>query len=109
MRDAALAFAAIAPTKPDHHYTRLYGGLGPPEPHLRGVTAAPARLDGVRLGIFRAHAHDADQVRAHLNPNPNPDPDPNPILTLTLTLTPTPTTRTRLGLILTLTLTLTLS
>jgi Asp-tRNA(Asn)/Glu-tRNA(Gln) amidotransferase A subunit family amidase len=61
VRDAALAFAAIAPTKPDHHYTRLYGGLGPPEPHLRGVTAAPARLDGVRLGIFRAHAHDADQ------------------------------------------------
>jgi len=61
VRDAALAFAAIAPTKPDHHYTRLYGGLGPPEPHLRGVTAAPARLDGVRLGIFKAHAHDADQ------------------------------------------------
>ena len=61
VRDAALAFAAIAPTKPDHHYTRLYGGLGPPEPHLRGVTAAPTRLDGVRLGIFKAHAHDADQ------------------------------------------------
>ena len=61
VRDAALAFAALAPTKPDHHYTRLYGDLGPPEPHLRGVAAAPARLDGVRLGIFRAHAHDAEQ------------------------------------------------
>ena len=96
VRDAALGFAAIAPTKPHHHYTRLYGGDGPPAPHLRGVAAAPSRLDGVRLGLFKAHAHDADQVRTHLRPepntepnhapnpepnhapNPNPDPEPNP-------------------------------
>ena len=113
VRDAALGFAAIAPTKPHHHYTRLYGGDGPPAPHLRGVAAAPSRLDGVRLGLFKAHAHDADQVRTHLRPEPNPEPNhvPNPELnhaltltltlsqTLTLTLTatpaPTPTARTR--------------
>ena len=68
VRDAALGFAAIAPTKPDHHYTRLYGGAGPPAPHLRGVAAAPSRLDGVRLGLFKAHAHNADQVRTHPSP-----------------------------------------
>ena len=111
VRDAALGFAAIAPTKPHHHYTRLYGGDGPPAPHLRGVAAAPSRLDGVRLGLFKAHAHDADQVRTHLRPEPNtepnhaPNPEPNHALTLTLSLTltltltptpaPTPTARTR--------------
>ena len=80
VRDAALGFAAIAPTKPHHHYTRLYGGAGPPAPHLQGVAAAPSRLDGVRLGLFKAHAHDAEQVRAHLRPEPNPEPNhvPNP-------------------------------
>ena len=92
VRDAALGFAAIAPTKPHHHYTRLYGGDGPPAPHLRGVAAAPSRLDGVRLGLFKAHAHDADQVRTHLRPEPNPEPnhapnpEPNHALTLTRTL-----------------------
>ena len=111
VRDAALGFAAIAPTKPHHHYTRLYGGAGPPAPHLQGVAAAPTRLDGVRLGLFKAHAHDADQVRTHLRPEPNtepnhaPNPEPNHALTLTLSLTltltltptpaPTPTARTR--------------
>uniref|UniRef100_A0A7S2SUD1 Amidase domain-containing protein n=1 Tax=Rhizochromulina marina TaxID=1034831 RepID=A0A7S2SUD1_9STRA len=66
--DAALAYAVIAPSVPNHFYSILYdnGERGPPSPHLSGVSEAVAgttRMDlaGVRLGIYWEHFNDSDE------------------------------------------------
>ena len=68
VRDAALAYAVMSPTQPGHFYTRLYGGDGPPAPHLQGFRAAAGGkcqerqcMQGVRLGFFRAMLADAEE------------------------------------------------
>lgn len=63
-RDAAITHAVISPNEPDHFFTALYGGDGPPDAHLDGFARAQGdtALDGVSIGIFRAQAADADPV-----------------------------------------------
>ena len=62
-RDAALAYAVIAPSLPGHFYTTLYGGGGvyPPVPHLHRFQDCDD-LAGVRLGVFREYFDDAHPI-----------------------------------------------
>ena len=60
MKDAALAYAVMSPSAPNHFYSQLYGGNGcaPPVPHLHAFTST-SDLSGVRLGMFREWFSDA--------------------------------------------------
>jgi Asp-tRNA(Asn)/Glu-tRNA(Gln) amidotransferase A subunit family amidase len=54
----AVVYQIIAQVGATHHYSRLYGGVGPPPPHLAGFNQV-ASLEHSRLGVFTAHFEDA--------------------------------------------------
>ena len=60
-RDAALAYAVMAPNQPGHFHTEIYGGHGPPVPHLAGYSGDPSSLRGLRVGVYRPHMEDAPE------------------------------------------------
>lgn len=59
VRDAALAYAVMAPSEPGHFYSTEYGRGGPPAPHLKGFEHTK-RLDGEKFGVFQFHQQDSD-------------------------------------------------
>lgn len=54
----AVVYRIIAQVEISHQYSSLYGGVGPPPPHLAGFNQV-ASLAGIRLGVFKAHFEDA--------------------------------------------------
>eukprot|EP00927_Polykrikos_kofoidii_P014434 TRINITY_DN16315_c0_g1_i1.p1 TRINITY_DN16315_c0_g1~~TRINITY_DN16315_c0_g1_i1.p1 ORF type:complete len:626 (+),score=78.20 TRINITY_DN16315_c0_g1_i1:60-1880(+) len=54
----AIVHSIIAQPEPTHHYSELYGGVGPPPPHLARFNDI-ASLKGIRLGVFTPHFDDA--------------------------------------------------
>eukprot|EP00928_Gymnodinium_smaydae_P002213 TRINITY_DN10782_c0_g1_i1.p1 TRINITY_DN10782_c0_g1~~TRINITY_DN10782_c0_g1_i1.p1 ORF type:complete len:600 (+),score=87.31 TRINITY_DN10782_c0_g1_i1:86-1885(+) len=54
----AIVYSILGQPEPQHHYTEVYGGAGPPPPHLAGFNRVRS-LSGVRLGVFTPHFEDA--------------------------------------------------
>lgn len=54
----ALVYSLLAQPEPRHHYSEVYGGVGPPPPHLADFNNI-ASLEGLRMGVFTPHFEDA--------------------------------------------------
>jgi len=56
-----LAYQLLAVPEPNHFYTDMYAGSGPPPPHLFDFNNVNS-LSGLRLGIFTPHFEDAEPI-----------------------------------------------
>lgn len=56
-----MIYAAISNNKENHFYTELYGGSGPPSPHLTSFNKIDD-LSDIRLGIYRNWIDDSDEI-----------------------------------------------